>query len=158
MENLTLPSAENYFLAQHAALIADSYQKLLGYSLLVDDIENIPLAERLFNAPFALLSHNNEADPLFNYANAQALRLFEFDWQELIMLPSRLSAEPINQSARAELLAQVNTQGFIKNYQGIRISKTGKRFKISEAVVWNLVDEKGTYHGQAACFSNWTFL
>jgi hypothetical protein len=158
MENLTLPSAENNFLVQQITLIADSYQRLLGYPLLANDIESIPLAEQLFHAPFALLSHNNEADPLFNYANAQALKLFEFDWQELIALPSRLSAEPINQSARAELLAQVNAHGFIKNYQGIRISKTGKRFKISEAVVWNLVDDKGTYHGQAACFSDWTFL
>lgn len=145
-------------LTLHATLIAESFQKLLGYPLLVDAPKNVCLAEQLFHAPFALLSHNNAADPLFNYANAQALTLFEFDWEELMALPSRLSAEPINQAARAALLAQVNAQGFIRNYQGIRISKTGKRFEISEAVVWNLVDENGLYHGQAACFSDWNFL
>ncbi|MFI3122781.1 MAG: MEKHLA domain-containing protein [Methylococcales bacterium] len=55
-------------------------------------------------------------------------------------------------------MAQVTADGFIDNYQGVRISKTGKRFKISNAIVWNLVDDNGIYQGQAACFSDWEFL
>ncbi len=77
-----------------------------------------------------MLSHNTKAEPIFNYANAKALDLFELSWEELITLPSRLSAESVNQEERATLLAQVTAHGFIDNYQGIRISSTGKRFKI----------------------------
>lgn len=105
-----------------------------------------------------MLSHNTALDPLFNYANAKGLELFEFDWQELTNLPSRLSAEPVNQAKRDEVLAQVAAQGFIANYEGIRISKTGKRFLIRNTIVWNLTDEQGIYRGQAACFSHWDFL
>ena len=78
-----------------------------------------------------MLSHNTKAEPIFNYANAKALELFELSWEEFITLPSRLSAESVNQEERATLLAQVTAHGFIDNYQGIRISSTGKRFKIS---------------------------
>ncbi|MFI3189511.1 MEKHLA domain-containing protein [Crenothrix sp. D3] len=149
------PCANNHYLADHIELITRSFQHLLGYSLL-PDTDN--LAERLYHAPFVLLSHNTEVDPIFNYANAQGLQLFELNWQQLITLPSRASAEPINQAARAQLMHQVTTQGFITDYQGVRISKTGKRFAITNAIVWNLTDTNGIYQGQAACFSNWTVL
>ena len=106
------PSQDNHYLAEHAELISRSFTKLLGYSLL-EHTENLP--ERLYHAPFVLLSHNTEQDPIFNYANAQGLQLFELSWQELIRLPSRASAEAINQATRAKLMAQVTTQGFMKH-------------------------------------------
>jgi len=149
------PSPENNYLSDHIALLSQSFQHLLGYPLL-PDTDN--LAERLYNAPFVLLSHNTDSDPIFNYANAQGLQLFELNWQQLITLPSRASAEPINQAARAELMHQVTTRGFITDYQGVRISSTGKRFAIRNAIVWNLIDSSGVYQGQAACFSDWTVL
>jgi hypothetical protein len=40
----------------------------------------------------------------------------------------------------------------------VRISSTGKRFLIKEAIVWNLVDDKGDYQGQAAAFSKYQDL
>lgn len=149
------PCPENNYLSDHIALISQSFQHLLGYPLL-PDTDNP--AERLYNAPFVLLSHNTDADPIFNYANAQGLQLFELSWQQLINMPSRTSAEPINQAARAELMHQVTTRGFITDYQGVRISSTGKRFAIRNAIVWNLTDSNGVYQGQAACFSDWTDL
>jgi MEKHLA domain len=158
MQNTSPPSAANHYLAKHVNLMHSSFQQLLGYPLLTTDISDPSLAESLFNAPFVLLSHTSAADPLFNYANAKGLELFEFDWQELMMLPSRLSAEPINQAERDKLLAQVTSKGFINHYQGVRISKTGKRFQIRNAIVWNLTDSTGLYQGQAACFSDWIFL
>jgi hypothetical protein len=159
MKNIASPTAENYYLIEHVELISQSFQKLLGYPLIDSaNIINNNLAEGLFNAPFVLLSHNTAADPLFNYANAKGLELFELNWQELINLPSRLSAEPINQAERDRLLALVTAKGFINDYQGVRISKSGKRFQISKAIVWNLTDSAGAYQGQAACFSNWKFL
>lgn len=150
------PSPENHYLATHIQLLNDSYQRLFNQPLITAQEDN--LAKTLFYAPFVLLSHNNASEPLFNYANHQGLELFEFDWRELITTPSKKSAEVINQTERAKLLQQVTEQGFISHYQGIRISKTGKRFKILQATVWNLIDPHGDYQGQAACFAHWQFI
>lgn len=73
-------------------------------------------------------------------------------------MPSRLSAEPIDREARALMLQQAAAKGYIDNYQGVRISSTGKRFLVEKAVVWNLQDNSGNKCGQAATFANWTFL
>jgi hypothetical protein len=52
-------------------------------------------------------------------------------------------------------LAQVSTQGYSDHYSGIRISKTGRRFMIRAATVWNLIDGEGYYRGQAAIIREW---
>jgi hypothetical protein len=49
----------------------------------------------------------------------------------------------------------VTANGYIDHYEGIRISSSGKRFKISNAVVWNLTDKNQNYKGQAAWFEQW---
>jgi len=154
---MNYPSIENNHLIDHAKLLANSFYKLVGHRL-VTVTGGVNLGEELFKAKFALLSHTNAKEPVFNYANLTALELFEFSWDEIIKLPSRLSAEPINQIERAKLLEQVTNHGFIDNYQGVRISKTGKRFRIDNAIVWNLIDDSGIYQGQAACFSDWEYL
>ena len=84
--------------------------------------------------------------------------MFELSWESFTKLPSRLSAEPINQSERDRLLAEVTLNGYIKNYSGVRISSTGNRFMIKNAVVWNLLDTNKNYKGQAAYFDEWTFI
>lgn len=151
------PSAGNRYHHKHVELLADSYRRLLGRQLWpAGEHEN--LGEQLFHADFALLSHNTDADPLFNYANRRALELFEFSWSELIGLPSRFSAEPVNRQQREQLLAQVTRYGYIDHYRGVRIAQSGRRFMIRDAVVWNLVDQFGNYQGQAACFGDWEFL
>jgi hypothetical protein len=40
----------------------------------------------------------------------------------------------------------------------VRIAADGTRFRIEDAVIWNLVDEAGHRQGQAAAFGNWTML
>ena len=116
------------------------------------------LAERIFHAPFVLVSHGIESDPVLNYGNEAALTLWEMTWAEFTQTPSRLSAEVPNREERGRLLATVTAQGFIDNYTGIRISKTGRRFRITQATVWNLLDERQHYRGQAAMFAHWEFL
>jgi len=116
------------------------------------------LAERIFHAPFVLVSHGIESDPVLNYGNEAALTLWEMTWAELTHTPSRLTAEAPNREERGRLLATVTAQGFIDNYTGIRISKTGRRFRITQATVWNLLDERQHYRGQAAMFAHWEFL
>jgi hypothetical protein len=84
--------------------------------------------------------------------------LFELSWEDFVHLPSRLSAEPVNQAERDRLLAEVTEKGYIDHYEGVRISSTGKRFLIKNAVVWNLMDKNQCHKGQAAWFDHWEYL
>jgi MEKHLA domain len=155
---MNYPSEANHFLSDHVTLLSNSYQKLLGEALISKNHTYDTLAKALFFAPFVVVSHNTAADPVFNYANLKALELFGFSWEEFTQLPSKLSAESIHQLERDKLLAEVSQNGYLASYQGIRITKTGNRFLIKNAVVWNLLDNEGSYLGQAARFENWQFL
>jgi hypothetical protein len=139
-------------------LIARSLQHWTNRDLLPEKFSPAEFAEKVFNAPFVLVSHGTEADPVLNYGNATALKLWEMSWDELTRTPSRLTAESPNREERARLLAAVTQHGFIDDYSGIRISKNGRRFRIAQATVWNLLDERGNNAGQAAMFSHWEFL
>ena len=81
--------------------------------------------------------------------------IFEMKWDEFTALPSRLSAEAPERGERERLLAEVARTGFIRDYAGIRIAKSGKRFRIEHATVWNVADERGVARGQAAMFGAW---
>lgn len=139
-------------------LIARSFDHWTGRALLPGLFNPLGLAKNVFEAPFVLVSHGTEPDPVLNYGNAAALKLWEMTWEELTRTPSRLTAEALNREERARLLAAVTTNGFIDDYSGIRISKNGRRFRIAQATVWNLLDDHGIYAGQAAMFSHWEFL
>ena len=108
---------------------------------------------RLNHALCGVLSHDTAADPCFTYANLAAQTQFEISWSEIVGLPSRLSAEPLAQGERESLLARVATQGYIDDYSGVRIARSGKRFMIQNAAVWNLINPDGLVLGQAACFA-----
>jgi hypothetical protein len=131
-------------------LISESYHRLTGKVLL----EAKPIDPRaLWFAPCAIVAHGTEADPIFFYGNRVALQLFEMNFSDFIRLPSRLSAEAQVAEERQKLLEKVTRQNYIDDYSGIRISSSGRRFRIIGATVWNLLDENGKYHGQAATFS-----
>lgn len=106
-------------------------------------------------APFGVLAHNSDADPRFIYANRTAQACFEYPWDEFTALPSRLSAEAPNRAERQHLLDAVARHGFVAGYSGVRIAKSGRRFRIENVVVWELFDIDGNRHGQAATFASW---
>lgn len=135
-------------------LIIESFQRLTGRPLLPGGGGPEPL----WTAPFVVLAHGTEADPVFFFGNRLALSLFEVTAEQLLAMPSRLSAEAPDRDERARLLAQVTRHGFIADYAGVRISATGRRFCIERATVWNLIDAAGALHGQAAAFADWTRL
>jgi hypothetical protein len=110
------------------------------------------------DAPFAILAHNTGSDPIFIYGNKAAQRHFEYDWDELTSLPSRLSAETPEQDARYQFLQQVKRDGYVVGYSGVRIAKSGRRFRIENATVWQLIDDVGEVHGQAAMLPRATDL
>ena len=138
-------------------ILAESYYQLLGRELVVARDTPERLAESLFKAPFVVVSHGTEPDPILNYGNQAALNLWSMSWSEFTQTPSRLTAEPVNRASRASILEQVATRGYIDNYQGIRISSTGKRFAIAQTVIWNLTDAEQPC-GQAATFAHWKWL
>jgi PAS domain-containing protein len=130
------------FLERHSHLLMTSYhhwtgEQLIAHHKLTDSKDAV---QSLLDAPFAIASHQAGEDPMFNYANHQALSLFNMTPEEMLGLPSRYSAEAMLREARATFLHQVAMHGFIENYAGVRIAKDGTRFLIEEATVWNLVD------------------
>jgi len=118
----------------------------------------VELAQKVFEAPLVIVSHGTEDDPILNYGNAAALALWEMSWEELTRTPSRLTAEAPNREERARLLEIVTRRGFIDDYSGVRIAKSGRRFRISRATVWNLLTSDGKSCGQAAMFDRWEFI
>lgn len=143
---------------EQVQLMLDSFARLLGRELIARDGSPVEQAERLFRSPFVVVSHGTEADPILNYGNAAALALWEFSPEELRRTPSRLTAEPVHRDERARLLERTRRDGFVDDYSGVRVSKSGKRFRIERAIVWNLADAAGVPCGQAATFDHWTPL
>ncbi|WGZ92761.1 MAG: MEKHLA domain-containing protein [Candidatus Thiothrix putei] len=145
-------------LTTHLHLLHSSFRHYVGRDLADLPWQGESTVNTLDTAPFVLLSHNTDADPIFTYGNQKALEVFEMDWETLTQLPSRYSAEALVREEREHLLQTVARQGYIDNYAGVRISSTGRRFLIHQAIVWNLRDAHGNYAGQAAYFDHWEFL
>jgi len=133
-------------------LLTGSYARLVGAPLVPKSKDAVWLYQE---APFVVLAHDTAPDPSFIYANQAAQRCFGYSWQEFMALPSRRSAEPADQSARQALLEAVAKNGFMAGYSGIRVAKSGARFRIEDGIVWELLDPDGVRHGQAATFSSW---
>ena len=149
---------KNDIVVAHTTCLARSLKHWTGRELLPGVSDPLELAQKVFRAPFVLVSHGTQADPILNYGNRAALELWEMSWDELTQTPSRFTAEAPNREERARLLEQVTRQGFIDDYSGVRISKTGKRFRIAQATVWNLITGDGKPCGQAAMFDRWDYL
>ena len=135
----------------HARLLLHSHRQLTGRDLLPAQSAS---AQALYEAPFVVLSHDAGADPRFTYANRTAQRLFEMPWPEIVGMPSRFSAEPLLREERQRLLERVARDGYIDDYCGVRVSRSGRRFLVRNATVWNLLDDDRIV-GQAAAFSDW---
>lgn len=151
------PWLDNNWVA-HTQLMLDSYSKLVGHELIERSGDEVDEAKRLFSVPFAVVSHGNQEDPILSYGNATALALWEMSIADLLVTPSRETAEPVHREERARLLERTSRDGYVDNYKGVRITSTGKRFMIEQATVWNLVDDHMNVVGQAATFSECNFL
>jgi len=153
----TRPWVENGWVEQSQAIL-DSYERLLGKTLIARHGTPVEQAKRLFHAPFVVVSHDTQADPILNYANQMALELWKISVPSLLQTPSRMTAEPVHRDERAKLLERTTRDGFVDDYRGIRIATDGQRFLIDCATVWNLVDHQGNRSGQAATFDHRTWI
>jgi hypothetical protein len=133
------------------ALIAESFERLMGSPL-------VPRGADLWSMPRALAAHGTEEVPLFFFANALALELFALPADRFIGMPSHESAEPSLRAERAAMLARLERDDVVTDYSGVRLAANGRRFRIERATIWNLLDERGIRHGQAATFAEWTPL
>ena len=134
--------------------LLDSYTYWTGQALITREGSLFDQAQRLFDSPFAVVSHGVQEDPVLNYGNRAALGLWEMDWDRFTQTPSRLTAEPVNREERARMLSQAKKQ----DYRGVRISSTGKRFLVEQATIWAIQHPDGTTLGQGATFSRWRFI
>lgn len=145
----------HYDWIHHTQHLLDSYRHWLGRDLISRTGDPEAEAEALFHAPFVVVSHGTQPDPILNYGNAMALQLWEIRIPDLLRMPSRQTAEPVHRDERAKLLERTSRDGYVDDYRGIRISSIGKRFLIQRAIVWNLRNPAGEHIGQAATFSDW---
>lgn len=148
---------QNIEIVHHSQRLSHSYKHWLGHALL--DVNGTPeaIAQALFAAPFILVSHGTEPDPIFNYGNLKALQLWELSWEEFTQMPSRKSAEEIVQAERNHSLVETAAKGY-SHFTGIRISSTGKRFYIEDGTIWNVIDRHEQLYGQAAIFSKYKYI
>jgi|SRR5659263_53373 len=154
---MSLP-IDDPLIIKHIEYLLNSYLRWTGRELIPPASSPIERTKVLFDQPFVVLSHGAEADPILNYGNKAALGLWELPWDEFTEMPSRLTAEHINREDRDRLLEEVRRNGFIDTYRGVRITGRGRRFLIERGTVWNIVDEKNRYVGQAATFSKWKYI
>lgn len=153
-----MKAIESEELVRHVKRLLDSFARRLHRELMPRSGDATEDAKRLFAAPFVVASHTPAADPILNYGNQTALSLWELPWEKFTQTPSRLTAEPMHRDERARLLERTARDGYADDYRGIRISATGRRFMIEEAIIWNIDDEQGNFAGQAATFDRWTWL
>lgn len=135
-----------------------SYHHWTGQSLFDLNAAPLDVSQWLFEAPFVVVSHGMEANPIFKYGNQRALILWELDWNTFTQTPSREAAEPLARSERQKLLDETEKNGFVENYSGVRISSTGKRFYVENLSTWNVLDENNQRCGQAAMFFKWKYV
>ncbi|MEE2946145.1 MAG: MEKHLA domain-containing protein [Pseudomonadota bacterium] len=147
------PSVDNHFQAQHAELLLSSFLGFTGMPLVQEET-----AEAVYQAPFPILSHTTDNDPILNYGNLTAQNLFEMPWAKFTQMPSRLTAEPGLREKRASMFDRMRKIGWINDYEGIRISASGKRFRMRAGIIWTITDANGNRVGEAATFKDITPL
>lgn len=146
------------FLIPHSQILLNSFRHWLARDLIPRSGDPVEDARRVFESEQVILSSGADPDQTLNFGNLTAMHLWAMDWETLTRTPSRETAEPVHRAEREAFLQRVREHGYVDNYSGIRISARGDRFRIEQAIVWNLRDANGAYLGQAATFSHWTPL
>lgn len=153
------------FIKTQSELILDCYQVSIGKSLrerlgIDHKIIGAVLAEALFEAPAAILSHDiivieHKRDNVYNYANRTALEIFERTFAEQTRVPSMkcVAEGEDSQHSRNTLLRECLAKGWVK-FDATRISATGKIVQLKDAILYNLFDKRGVYYGQAVVFDS----
>lgn len=108
-------------------LLVQNYRRLLGAEpvFLADPPHSAQLLYE--DAAMCVLAHSTETVPRFIYANRAAQSCFEYDWDELIGLPSHFSADDADRAERQRLLDAVARDGFATKPKSVLFPKTSNR-------------------------------
>ena len=134
--------------------ILDSHRVRVGTELVHRSREPEVDAARLMDLDAVVLSHDGGTDPVFVYANRAAADLWRMPIEDLVGMPSRLSAPPEQRAARATMLVDAASTGVLTDYSGERVARDGTRFVIEKATLWT-VDDYPDRPGQAVVFRDW---
>lgn len=140
----------------HALLLNESYRHWTGTYLVQQRDPGEVLAE-LNVADFVLVSQGLETTPIFNYGNVQALSLFGYEHLDFLQLTCQ-STMVEGEMAESGVAKRVAREGFVSDYLGSRLTRSGREFVVEQGTVWQLIDNLGRVHGQAARFDEWRFL
>jgi PAS domain-containing protein len=132
--------------------LLDSYSVRVGHELIPRTGDDLEDSHRLDALEAVVLAHDGAADPVFTYANEAAAVLWRTSVDQLIGMPSRLSAAPEHRDARASALDAALATGVVLDYSGERQALDGSRFMIHNATLWTFVNGPG----QAATFTDWS--
>lgn len=152
------PGADNDWHDAFVRRVLAAFTRVTGRDLMAELGAAAPFGRFFHDGDFALLTHRGDEDATLNYGNARALALWECDWAAFTTMPSRHTAPRERRAARAGMMDQVVTKGFVTGYSGERISRTGRRFLIQDGIVWRLCEADGTPFGVAAFVPRVTFL
>jgi len=148
------------FLKEQSRLIVESYEFVTGRTLrdVNANATGEDLAQQLYESEKAVLSHDrivhlHQWDNIYNYANQTALKLFERTFEQQVQLFSTRSAgaDHSSQNDRNSLLAQCLAKGYVE-FDGERVSASGNKVVLKEACLFNLIDDRGIFRGQAVIF------
>lgn len=139
-------------LQTRARWILRSYRTWAGEDLipLASDADDVARARALFAAPIAVLAHDRQPDPLCVYANAAALAAFELTLAEAPAFATSRTVEPAAREDRRAALDRADEAGLVRGYSGVRVSTSGRRFRIHDGRIWTVLDDDGRRVGQAA--------
>lgn len=128
-----------------------SYRKWAGEDLIpLASDDDAARAQALFVAPIAVLAHDRQPDPLCIYANAAALAAFELTLAEAPAYATSRTVEPAAREERRGALDRADEVGLVRGYSGVRVSTSGRRFRIHDGRIWTVLDDDGHRVGQAA--------
>lgn len=107
------------------------------------------------NERYAVLSHGNQTDPIYNYFNKGALLQFQYPQEKVYSLPSRCSAPGgAHQIDRAKIMTQMTKESNdVRTIpSAIRQTKDKRQFQLTNVTLWNVHDDDGVRVGQTAIF------
>ena len=102
---------------------------------------------------FAILSHGNQTDPVYNYVNAAGFAVFQWPPKVYHCLPSRYSApRGANRQLRASVITNTTATDITYIDQAVRVRYPNATVTLRHAILWNVYDSDGVRRGQTVLF------
>ena len=102
---------------------------------------------------FAVLSHGNQSDPIYNYVNAAGFRVFRWPEDVYYQLPSRKSApEGSARQERSKVIDDTVAQDITYIDEAVRVRYPNATVILRDAILWNVYDDEGYRVGQTVVF------